>query len=205
MKGKNRVCTKVRGLLGAFADNELTKRERTNVVVHLTRCTICTEELLGIRELAYLLLSTPVIVPTYDLVQKIEHAVSAAPKVRVGINEPIVSKPKFSIADMCCLRAQAYICAVAVFMLGLWTSWEMPTELISNELTKELKIVRTKSLLIPTDCYVATCRISQEHNVEKTPAVTGVASDLCDKDALPSLIEAMGLKTDEDGLYAVEM
>jgi hypothetical protein len=209
MKRRSRECVYVRGLLDAFVDDELTKRECARVTVHLPRCSVCTEELLNIRNLIRMLATMPAVMPEHDLESKMEQAVTAVWTAQRNAHWPVRTSMltyKPAAADAVNTlwvrpwKCAACMSAAAVFALGFWTSWSAPEQLLNLFQTTKIKDV-----LVPSDCYVAHVVDVGNANNDDGDAVSNAALDFHDDEGSSSLTEEIGLKTDEDGLYAVEM
>jgi hypothetical protein len=213
MKRINRECVQIRELLDAFADDELSGRQRTRAAQHLGCCSLCAEELRSIQGLIGMLSALPVVIPQHNLRLRIMQAVVAAPVVQNKCSRSNISDMPFGFASVHPWSWQLAACAsaAAVFLLGFWTSWET-----SDQLINLFKTVRTKGVLVPADCYVASCCVGKTviscrhsaNEVNRNEADydgVGAIVEHQDEEKTESLTEAIGLKEDEDGLYAVEM
>lgn len=69
-------CVKTEGLLSAYADNELAKKEMTEVSEHLAGCSDCSGKLKTLNKIKVILKSKKVVAPTPFLENRIVTAIA---------------------------------------------------------------------------------------------------------------------------------
>lgn len=222
-------CARIRKLLDAFADAELNGRQRDTVAAHLRRCEPCREELDSIATLAGALRELPHVPPESDLStcvrSRLENSLS---KQRLyGRRYSYYQAQSYGQINAWAnlWKYAAYTaCATAVVVIGFWTSWTTGDELLNLLRTTRAARIMPAS----ADCYIAhnftTNGPLQCHDVSQRQQENGIDSKevqadpdtaqnmtlrsdnpCAPDDTASALAESMGLQTDEEGLYAVEM
>ncbi len=209
----NIKCRAIEPLLDGYFDNELSPNELASVQSHLTNCDDCSGKLAEIVMVSKGLSSMPKVSLGKDLSQAILLKAQAKPQTKgqvltfkrmaiwaaaacliLGLSFQFLNKPAVKVSSLS----------------GVEPAKVVPTQPVKVARTPSVrKLMQRKLAAAPQSNEVAPkpeAKINQQQK-QKT-LIAGSAHDevlAFDDGYQPSLMEGMGMATDEDGLYALKM
>ncbi|MBZ0186376.1 MAG: zf-HC2 domain-containing protein [Candidatus Obscuribacterales bacterium] len=213
-------CTTQNQSLEAYLDGELSQAHREGVEAHLTSCDCCQKELADIEKLALAIKSLPAMTMEKDLSQDLDFLDRSKAKV-VPFNQTYAWGA----------LAAGLLIAVLSFASIRFDSSHVPTiansTVIDSTDKSEPKEIEVASLVVPKpkqnpDIAVLPKPVSVEKSVAPAPAPVRISApapvaivtapnELLSTQAVvaydndDSNLLDIGISTNEDGLYAIEL
>lgn len=187
--GNNQMgCEAIAPLLDCYHDNEMNDAERSTVEKHLANCPACVAELENIANLVHTLGSLPPLETDIDFAERVEQHIRANQNVAAIINKSQSVVPISKTRRWFAVAAAVAILGLAGFQIAHHAG---QTVSVASSQLPETQMTTEKST---TEQTQAAPEINQKSNLV---AITNPVQN--------NINEELGIKTDEDGLYAIKM